>query len=425
MHNTWLIARREYLERIRTRGFLITTILLPLIMGGFIFGSTILGSKLRSDAHIAIVSSDTQLALDLQTQLQRSQAATSAQPNAPRRPHLTVDAMSPPAEEEQATRTLLDGQLDSGDLDGYLWITPAATPSARPTFAYTPRSFDQDYLKSTLTSALGTVLMREQLTHRGVVAADADSMLQPIDVRTIRSPRRVDPDSADVSITVLFFLMYFVIMLYGMNVARSIIEEKTSRVFEVMLATIRPEEMMAGKILGVGSVGLTQVGIWLVAFLLGGNAVAAKIGAGSIHIGLTEYQLIYFFVYFILGYAFYSSIAAALGAMTNSEQELQQLNMFLVLPLAVCFIVLHSVLTSPDGRLARVLALIPPFTPLLMYLRVSLGHPKPWEVALSLILTSASIYGIIWISSRIYRIGVLMYGKRPNLPEILRWLKYS
>jgi ABC-2 type transport system permease protein len=219
--------------------------------------------------------------------------------------------------------------------------------------------------------------------------------------------------------------MYMVIMLYGMNVARSIIEEKTSRVFEVMLATIRPEAMMAGKIIGVGSVGLTQVGIWLLAVLLFGSSFAAKIGAGSIHIGLTTGQIVYFFLYFLLGYLFYSSIAAALGAMTNSEQELQQLNMFLVMPLAVCFIALRSVLTSPDSTGARVLALIPPFTPLIMYLRVSLGHPEPWEVLLSLLLTSASIYGIIWVTSRIYRIGVLMYGKRPNLPEILRWLKYS
>ena len=227
------------------------------------------------------------------------------------------------------------------------------------------------------------------------------------------------------SVGILFFLMYFVIMLYGMNVARSIIEEKTSRVFEVMLATIRPEEMMAGKILGVGSVGLTQIGIWLAAVLIFGSSFAAKLGAANLHIGLTTPQIIYFFIYFTLGYAFYSSIAAALGAMTNSEQELQQLNMFLVLPLAVCFIVMHSVLTSPDNTLARVLALIPPFTPLIMYLRVSLGHPAPWEIVLSIALTSASIYAIIWVTSRIYRVGVLMYGKRPSLPEILRWLKYS
>jgi len=268
--------------------------------------------------------------------------------------------------------------------------------------------------------------MREQLAHRGIVAADADTMLQPVDVLTAHVPHGDDRESAEVSVAILFILMYFVIMLYGMNVARSIIEEKTSRIFEVMLATIRPEEMMAGKILGVGSVGITQVGIWLTAaVLLSASSFASNLGGQGIHVALTAAQIVYFFVYFILGYAFYSSIAAALGAMTNSEQELQQLNMFLVLPLVVCFITLKSVLIYPDSTMARVLALFPPFTPLLMYLRVSLGHPSHWEIITSIALISASIYAIVWVSSRIYRVGVLMYGKRPTLPELLRWLKYS
>jgi ABC-2 type transport system permease protein len=220
--------------------------------------------------------------------------------------------------------------------------------------------------------------------------------------------------------------MYLVIMLYGMNVARSIIEEKASRIFEVLLATARPEAIMAGKILGVGSVGLTQVGIWLVGILLlAGSSIVIHLGSNTFHVALTLTQVIFFFIFFILGYLFYSSIAAALGAMTNSEQELQQLNMFLMLPLLVCFVMLGTLLTSPDGRLARVMALFPPFTPLLMYMRISLGHPAAWEVALSLVLTSACIAGIIWVTSRIYRVGILMYGKRPNIPEIMRWLKYS
>ncbi len=216
-------------------------------------------------------------------------------------------------------------------------------------------------------------------------------------------------------------------MLYGMNVARSIIEEKTSRIFEVLLATLRPEAMMAGKIIGVGSVGLTQVGIWLGAALaVAGASVALHLGGDSFHISLTVAQVIFFFIYFILGYLFYASIAAALGAMTNSEQELQQLNMFLVHAMVLfCFVMPEHADQHSDSTLARVLALMPPFTPLLMYFRVSLGHPAVWEVALSLVLTSASICGIIWITSRIYRIGVLMYGKRPSIAEMFRWLKYS
>jgi ABC-2 type transport system permease protein len=193
-----------------------------------------------------------------------------------------------------------------------------------------------------------------------------------------------------------------------------------------MLATIRPEALMAGKIIGVGSVGLTQVGIWLgMLLLLAAGSVAINFGGDTLHIALTGPQVAFFFVYFILGYLLYSAIAAALGAITNSEQELQQLNMFLVLPLLSCFVLLGTLVTTPDNRLARVLALVPLFTPLLMYFRVSLGHPAVWEVALSLVLTSASICGIIWVASRIYRVGVLMYGKRPNFAEIRRWLKYS
>ncbi len=422
MHNVWLIARREYVDRVRTRGFLITTVMIPLIMGGFIYGSAFVGSKSVPAAHIAVVSSDTQLALDLQSELQPQQGTPRAQRHSANQTLFTIDAMDIGPD----TRASLDQELDSGDLDGYLWITPAATSSQRPTFAFTPRSSEQDYLRGTLASALGTVLMREQLAHRGIVASEADAMLQPVDILATHAPHRQDRESAVVSVAILFILMYMVIALYGMNVARSIIEEKTSRIFEILLATIRPEEMMAGKILGVGSVGLTQVGIWLsAALLLSTGSIAANLSSQGIHIALTVAQIVYFFVYFILGYAFYSSIAAALGAMINSEHELQQLNLFLVLPLIVCFVVLKSILTNPDSTMARVLALIPPFTPLLMYLRVSLGHPAPLDVALSILLTSASIYAIVWVSSRIYRVGVLMYGKRPTLPELLRWLKYS
>jgi ABC-2 type transport system permease protein len=425
MHNVWLIARREYVERIRTRGFLITTVMIPLIMGLFIFSGAYLGSKSEFGARIAIVSSDTRLALDLQTELQQTQKTN---PRSARQPRFLIDVINLAPPSAQATRARLDQELDSGNLDGFLWITaaPANAGPARPTFTFTPRSSEEDSLRSTLATALGTVLMREQLAHRGIAASDADTMLQPVDILAVHAVHRQDRESAEVSITILFVLMYMVIALYGMNVARSIIEEKTSRIFEVMLATIRPEEMMAGKILGVGSVGLTQVGIWLTgALLLSAGAIASSLGSQAIHIALTASQIIYFFVYFILGYAFYSSIAAALGAMTNSEHEVQQLNLFLVLPLFVCFLTLKSVLTYPDSAMARVLALIPPFTPLLMYLRVALGHPSHAEIIASIVLTSASIYAIVWVTSRIYRVGVLMYGKRPNLPELLRWLKYS
>lgn len=432
LRNVWIIAHREYVERIRTRGFLITTVMIPLIIGGFVFGSTFLAARANRDFRIAVVSSDPRLAQDLQNELRQQEKDTGqadgsamlggSNPGAKKPLNITVQGFEP----GPATQKRIEAALNSGKLDGYLSVTPAASAGARPAFTFTPRSSGISPIKSVLSSSLANVLLREQLEHDGVVATEANTILQPVAIRSVSRAQQGDTTSAEVCVSVLFFVMYLVIMLYGMNVARSIIEEKTSRIFEVMLATIRPEALMAGKIIGVGSVGLTQVGIWLgMLMILAASSLAVHVGNSTLHIALTGSQLAFFFVYFILGYLLYSAIAAALGAITNSEQELQQMNMFLVLPLLSCFVLLGTLVTTPDNTLARVLALVPLFTPLLMYFRVSLGHPAVWEVVLSLVLTSASICAIVWVTSRIYRVGVLMYGKRPNLAEIRRWIRYS
>ncbi|MCU1224648.1 MAG: putative transporter [Edaphobacter sp.] len=412
MHNVWLIAKREYLERVRTKAFLLSTILIPLLMGGGIIGSIVAGGKAKSTSHITVISQDQQLATDLQAELQNGRDS-----------RMTVDVISPGNSE---TRQTLDAMLADKQLDGYLWITPATAPNDRPTFAYTPRSTADIATKGAITSALRAVLMRERLSHQGMVSSDVDSLMQPVKVDTTQAGKNADTTSSFVAIYVLFFLMYMVILLYGMNVARSIIEEKSSRVFEVLLATIRPEEMMAGKMIGVGSVGLTQVAVWLAtAILLTSSTLISSMAGGGVHVSLSAMQIIFFVVYFLLGYLLYSSVAAALGAMVNSEQELQQLNMFLVMPLAGCMFALAPVISNPSGPIARVISLIPFCTPLIMYLRISLAMPPAWEIALSVVLMLVTICAILWVASRIYRVGILMYGKKPNLPEILRWLKYS
>jgi ABC-2 type transport system permease protein len=412
MHNVWLIAKREYLERVRTKAFFISTILIPVLMGGGIIGSVIMGGKVKSTSHITVVSQDQQLATDLQSELQNGKGSK-----------MTVDVISPGNSE---TRNTLDAMLEDKQLDGYLWITPSNNTSTRPSFSYTPRSAADIVTKDTVSSALSTVLMRERLAHQGMVASDVDSLMEPIKVDTTQAGKNADTTSSYVATSILFFLMYMVILLYGMNVARSIIEEKTSRVFEVLLATIKPEEMMAGKMIGVGSVGLTQVSIWLAtAILLTTTPLLSSFASGSMHVSLSATQVIFFVVYFLLGYMLYSSVAAALGAMVNSEQELQQLNMILVMPLAGCFFASTVVATNPNSVFSIIMSLIPFCAPLIMYLRISLAMPPAWEIALSIALMIATIYAVLWVASRIYRVGILMYGKKPNLPEILRWLKYS
>jgi ABC-2 type transport system permease protein len=266
------------------------------------------------------------------------------------------------------------------------------------------------------------VLTREELNRKGVAVKDIDGLLAPVNVDTSATG---DSRAAYSAALVLFLLMYMVIMLYGMNTARSIIEEKSSRIFEVLLSTIKPDEMLAGKILGVGAVGLTQIGVWMAAaIILGSTGLAASfLGSGKLPISLG--QALFFVAYFLFGFLVYSSIAAALGAMTNSEQELQQLNMFLVLPLAFCMLMLFVIGAAPNSTLSTVVSLIPFCSPLLMNLRISLTTVPVWQIALSFVLMSLTIVAILWVASRIYRVGILMYGKKPNLPEILRWLRYS
>lgn len=411
MHNVWLIARREYMERVRTKGFILATVLIPCLMAALIGGSAYFMSRTKTNSHIAVVTADRALGQDLKQQLETGKNS-----------EMTVDVMQPSA----ATKAGLDAQLHThaSQLAGYLWVTPAAQPGERPHFAYFARSAGDIATQEALENGVRTVLTREGLLSHGLTAAQIDQVTAPVDIDTSSSGNTA---LAFGIAYMFFFLMYMVIMLYGMNTARSIIEEKTSRVFEVLLATIKPDELLAGKILGVGAVGVTQVAVWMVAaaLLASSGMVAHLAGTNSVHGVLSASQIGFFVLYFIFGFLLYSSIAAALGAMTNSEQELQQLNMFLVLPLAFCMVMLFPTVRAPDSTLAQVVSLIPFCSPLLMNFRTALTSVPAWQIILSVVLMSATIGIVVWISSRIYRVGILMYGKRPNLPEIMRWLRYS
>ncbi|WP_263379001.1 ABC transporter permease [Granulicella paludicola] len=407
LQNIWLIAKREYTERVRTKAFIISTVLIPALMGGGVFGVAAITRHSKTTSHIAIMASEPQPARDLKQELEHGEDTSMA-----------VDLVAP------GNGETLSREIAGKQIDGYLEIiqTPDSDGALhRPVFNFTPRSSADIATSDSIKSALQTVMTREYLAAHHVSAEEAKALLDPAKVNVIESNgRHADSKQSFYVAYTLFFLMYMVVLLYGMNVARSIIEEKTSRIFEVLLATIKPDELLAGKILGVGSVGLTQVGIWMAAALLFATQAGAMSG-----ITINATQIIFFIIYFTLGYALYSSVAAALGAMTNSEQELQQLNMFLMMPLFLCMGMLPVLITSPNSLLARIVSQIPFCAPLLMNFRISIAMPQPWEIALSIGLIVVSIFAVLWISSRIYRVGILMYGKKPNLPEILRWLKYS
>ena len=416
MHNVFLIAKREYLERIRTKAFILSTVLIPALMGGAMYVGYYTSSRTHTSSHITIVAEDTALALDMQQDLATSKDSK-----------MTIEVISPPTAD---TRHILMSDVDDKSMDGFLWIDAPATPGDVPKSVYYSRSSANITTVDTLNDAFRRSLTRQHLLRRGVGADVVATVMKPVDIDTQQvdngQAKSSNSTASFVGVYGLFILMYTTVMMYGMNVSRSIIEEKTSRVFEVLLATVLPEEMLAGKILGVGGVGITQISIWMgTAALLTGSSAAASLMGPKNTVALNPEQIIFFVVYFVLGFLLYSTIAAALGAMVNTEQELQQLNMFIALPLILCFALLATVVTNPNSPLSVAISLFPLCTPLMMYLRISLQMPPWWQIALSIVDMVISIYAVLWVSSRIYRVGVLMYGKRPTLPEILRWLKYS
>ena len=430
MHKVWLTARREYLERIRSRAFRISTLVIPLVFG-LIFGIGALSGRLANGPrHIAIASNDPLLAEGVAAELraQRGRDDRDSPNRAPSAsPPLRVDVrtLSGANGVEELNRAIADKQIDAYLL---LDIQPGV---GRPEATYASSSSVDLAANGRVQNAIAHALVREELLKRGVTAAGIEALLKNVDLKTvqIKDGRVVASDATKnfFGAYAMAFLLYFTLVFYGMNVAQSVAADKSSRVFEVLLACVEPRTILAGKLLGVGSAGLTQLFIWIGCLLVfNASALAASILVGGLSAyGITPLRVIFFVLYFLLGYFFYSALSAGLGATVSQESEVQQFAMLIVLPLVLAIASIVYILGNPAAWPVVLLSLVPPLTPIVMCLRMSAMTVPWWQLALSVVLMVASIYGILSVSSRIYRIGILMYGKRPDLPEIMRWLRYS
>lgn len=410
MRKVWLIARREYLERIHTKAFMISLVGFPLIMAAVILGPMYIAQSGGHDKHIVVVASDPGLAQPIVREL----AAPGDGPS-----YTATTAVPAPGLQERLTQ-----QVQHKALSGFLWLDRA---DGKFHATYYSNSSNDLELASVLESAVQHAQATEQLVARGMPARQVESMFDAkVDMRKIQGDKAAGGIGTFASSVILMMMLYVSIIVQGVAVGNSVVEEKTSRIFEIMLATVTPEEMMSGKLLGVGAVGLTQVFVWLVCgMLLAAPGLLGAHSADQFSFHLSVGQAVAFAVCFILGFLFYSALSAMLGSLVNSSQELQQLNLFITMPLAFSLVFFQQVISDPSGTLAVVLSMLPPCAPILMYLRISVLTPPMWQIALSLLLMIAGVLFMVWLASRIYRVGVLMYGKRPTLPEIMRWLRYS
>ena len=415
MRNVLLIARREYLEQIRGRAFRVTTILLPAIFGLIIGVGYLSSSILGTNKHLAVTSNDPLLAQDIRAELTREKDAKTS-----------VEIAAPATEEDKAS---LLKRVQSKVLDGVLSVETTDGSATRVT--YTSQSSGDFVTGGRLRTAINHALIQERLKATGTAQAQSDALVKGVEIATfqIKKDGRIVKSNAQASFWkgyVMAILLSMTTVIYGMNVARSIIQEKTSRIFEVMLAIAKPGDLLAGKLIGVGAVGLTQILIWVVSGgLILSSALAATLLTGDFEVHFSWVEAVLFPVYFVLGYLLYSSLFAGLAATCETEQELQMYTPMAAVPIWLSFAMIMLIINDSNSVWSVAASFFPPCTPIIMFLRMGSQVPPAWQILVSIALMILSIYAVLWASSRLYRVGILMYGKRATLPEIVRWLRYS
>jgi len=413
MRNVWLVAQREYMEQIRGKTFKVTTVLLPAVFIGIMAVMVFAGSW-GSGKHVVVAAQNQDLAMRVRDQLLADKDAK-----------MSVDVVAPAS---AADRQTLHAEMDRKEIDGFVWLAPSADGKVQVT--YVSRSAGDFSTNDLLQKAVNHALVEHRLVAKGIPAAQVAPLTGTVDVKTMLYRQGKETPSSALS-TLIFgevmaFLLTFTVVMYGMNVGRSVIQEKTSRIFEVMLATVKSTDMLAGKLIGIGAVGLTQIAIWIIfgAIALSSALVETWLsGYARPQVSVVEIALLC--LYFVLGYGLYSAFFAGLAATCDTEQELQQYAPLAAVPVWLSFGMFVYIMGNPNSIWSILISMFPPTSPITMAFRFAAQFPPVWQIVLSLALLAVSIYIVLWLSSRLYRVGILMYGKKPTLPEIMRWLKYS
>jgi ABC-2 type transport system permease protein len=412
----WAVVKREYLERVRTKGFVIGTILGPLIMGGMMIIPALAARSSSKPLRVAVLDATGSLREAVEEALRGARFDGKAR----------FEVQPAPGGTPGAAAALLKKAVLEGKLDGYLELPPGAVGEGAA--SYYGRNVSNRIDLRTMERAVSDVLVGQRLTAAGLDPGKVKDLTKELDLRTIRlseSGEREDRGAALIFSVILLMILYVSILMWGQAVMTSVIEEKTNRVVEVMGSGVSPATLLAGKLLGVGGAGLTQFLVWSLS-LFGVSLAMAGPLAGSLPMPeVTPLMLVSFVLFFLLGFFFYAALYAAIGASVNTVQEAQSLVFPVMLPIILGMVFFPAALEAPDGTLAFTLSMIPGISPLIMFLRIVVLTPPLWQIGLSIALMVLGILGVLWVSARVYRVGILMYGKKPTFPELVKWVRHS
>lgn len=426
----WAVIRREYIERVRTRWFIISTVLGPVLLGVVTVLPILVASRDASQ-----VANRVEIIDATNTGLGRFVArAMGAKDDA--------DVQTVATANTADARTRATSDVTHRLATGFI-VLDSATLRGDSVY-YAGRRADERGELTRISDAVRSGLIALELQHRGVAPATVDSVTSigapTLSTDTINDAGRSTTSLAKALLAALVaFFLYMAILLYGQSMLSGVIEEKMSRVAEIVISSVSPDILLAGKVIGVTAVGLTQLIIWGAAsagvvmargvlFPSAAHAVAAQNGGLNstafldAAIALPWSWIIAVFLFFLLGFLFYGALYAAVGATVGSEQDARQAAQPVIMLLVLTAVFISPILQNPGSKLARIMSLLPFSSPIIMPLRMATVDVPPWEVVASIAILAVGVAGAIWLAARIYRVGLLMYGKRPSLAELRRWI---
>ena len=419
MKNIILIAKREFFTQVKKKSFIILTLLTPLLI--IVFGGVV---SLMFQAN--------------ETQMQISVIDKSG---------LFKDRLKSDQNiryvfsSEETEKSLIKALETTEEMNGVMIIPKKEIHELENSIEILTNKNLSNEARRNIAGNILEIIKAEKINALGISTAQIEDLNKGVNlhvVNVLEKEKKQDSFLVGVKSGLSMFLMYCVftfIMMYGIRVMRSVLEEKNNRVVEILISSVKPFELMMGKILGVTGVALVQFGVWVVmifasAMTLGSSNVGMLGGASNVvqmvlsALSQINYGLILFVfvIYFLLGYLFYSAMYAAIGSAVDNETETQQFTLFAILPMMLGFYGSITIMNNPDGPMSFWLSMIPFTSPIAMLARIPFDVPV-WELVLSIVILLVSTLGMVFIASKIYRVGILMYGNKVTLKELWKWMK--
>jgi len=431
MSKIWIVLKNEFLRRVRSKWFILTTLLGPIALIAFfvIIGVVAVSAMEGGERTIAVVDETGVLLPDLEASSDERYRFVA--------PGIPTDSVR--------------SAVMAGRYDGYLVLPAGLLDGEGEAVYYSPEGGGASVFQGEIAGRVRSAVEKQRLLRRNVPLEVIDILKQRVPIRMVKlteaGETAGDTGAYIVVGFIMGFLIYLAMLIYGSVVMQGVIEEKLSRVVEIIVSSVRPFQLLMGKVLGIGAMGLVQMVVWAALIMAGtlfsGTILSLFLDPAKLNLPVDASQeellaaanftpphlspdvFVWFVLFFLVGYLLYASLFAAIGSAVEQQQDAQSLLLPVMMPIIISIIFIQPVIEAPNSTLAVLLSMIPFFSPIPMVVRVAVTDVPFWQVSLSFLLLVGAFIGAIWVSARVYRVGILMYGKKPRLKDLLRWIRYA